>query len=77
MTPPIDRDGETFRVAGVTFPYRMKQTHNVGDLDPTAGLLCLAQDGRGHFCTWPVGHTDPQHVAGAGRFIVAVWPVTP
>jgi hypothetical protein len=52
----------------------------VGDEDPTlipspTAIGCRATTGDGRYsCTWPTsGHEHPQHVAGTGAEIVAVW----
>jgi hypothetical protein len=58
--------------------------YRVGDPDPTPGAAysggpcCSAKDpdGNGLGCSWPIGHTHPQHVAGTGISVVAVWPAT-
>jgi len=54
-----------------------ERRYSVGDPDPTpdgSENLCEAQR-DGLVCTWPADHDHPQHVAGAGDEIVAVWDV--
>lgn len=60
----------------------MTAMYQVGDLDPTIYArqgfgTCDAPIDGGYVCTWDFGHAHPQHVAGNGRRVVAVWPVTP
>ena len=54
--------------------------YKVGDPDPTPDSAkrrcCPAIASPGFWCTWNVGHTHPQHVAGDSQHVVAVWPVT-
>ena len=52
----------------------------VGDPDPCPDLTahekcCPEIDSIGFTCTFFAGHAM-QHVAGTGRIVVAVWPVT-
>ena len=58
-------------------------TWKEGDSDPTlgsrrsGGLSCYAVGTVGRFCTWPLDHTHPQHIAGGTHdVIIEVWPVT-
>ena len=59
-------------------------TWKAGDPDPTegatGGLMCYAMSTDAdslRSCTWPSGHTHPQHIAGGLRgVILEVWPVT-
>ena len=51
------------------------------DIDPTpmkrpADGWCRAKSDR-YSCTWPLGHTHPQHVAGDNSTVLHVWLVTP
>ena len=77
------------RTTGPTYPERMPfvmPTWRAGDQDPTAGAkpwdvpTCRAiSDDFTSLCTctWPVGHTHPQHIAGSTYgVIVEVWPVS-
>jgi len=54
-----------------------------GDTDPTSDdtdlRFCSLYGGLYDLgCTWPVGHTHPQHVAGGTRgFVLDVWDVEP
>ena len=55
-------------------------TYQEGDSDPTpikrpADGRCRAYSNR-YSCTWPLGHTHPQHVAGDNGTVCCVWPVT-
>lgn len=45
-----------------------------GDVDPTIGIdpTCNAEH-EGWLCTWAPDHKHPQHVAGGGRTVFAVW----
>ena len=76
------------RTTGPTYPERMPfvmPTWRAGDPDPTAGAgpwevpTCYAPSdvpGSHRSCTWPRGHTHPQHIAGGLKGIVLeVWPV--
>ena len=50
----------------------------VGDPDPSVELedpLCWARHNGRWCCLLPAGHTT-QHVAGDGRTVCHVWPVT-
>ena len=50
----------------------------VGDPDPTNVLdgLCCDEQKEGRFrCTLAPGHVYPQHIAGDGFTVCAVWPV--
>ncbi len=52
--------------------------YRVGDPDPTpdGNDPCGARDPNGvGVCTWPRGHQHPQHVAGTGDHVGAVWDV--
>ena len=55
-------------------------TYCRGDLDPTPNdldVMCAAEHLNGYWYTWPVRHlADTDHVAGDGRLVLAVWPVT-
>ena len=53
--------------------------YQVGDDDPMRHakknvFCCPEQEGR-FGCTLDVGHEHPQHVAGDGLIVRAVWPV--
>ena len=54
--------------------------YEVGDPDPTPnrprGIGYCSAGSHGYVCTWAVKHTHPQHVAGDGRRVIEVWPVT-
>ena len=57
-----------------------RTTYRRGDPDPTAVQylmrgFCRNESGR-YSCTWQLGHTHPQHVAGNGLTVRHVWPVT-
>ena len=75
------------RTTGPTYPERppfVIPTWEPGDPDPTAGAVpwglstCYAVSAAGGCgCTWPIGHTHPQHIAGGlGGIVLKVWPVT-
>ena len=61
-------------------------TWQKGDQDPTEGArkwggrTCFAvstADDSFRTCTWSLGHTHPQHIAGGLRGVITeVWPVT-
>lgn len=47
------------------------------DPDPTPDTYPFCNAERdGYSCTWRPGHSHPQHVAGTGAIVAAVWPVT-
>lgn len=53
------------------------QLYSVGDTDPTSDrsdIMCGAEERPlTGMCTWVYGHDHPQHVAGDGSVVVAVW----
>ena len=73
------------RTTGPTYPdrrdvqmpvYRRSDRNPTAGAGPANGMLCGADSGRGYSCTWPAGHTHPQHIAGGiGGLVLAVWPV--
>ena len=59
---------------------RESDRYCVGEFDPTpikrpADGWCRAKSDR-YSCTWPLGHSHPQHVAGDNSTVLYVWPTT-